>query len=478
MNDLSRPPMSDLPRSPASAGAESAAQPIAESRSAPAGGTPPPTPTADGIRLDTDDGRVRRWGWLLLIIGFGGFLLWAAFAPLDQGVPAPGTVMAGGNRKTIQPLQGGLVESILVKEGAVVKAGQPLVRLDGTRARSELEIARGQFILALSTEARLRAEQAGSSSPAFTPELLELADDPRAAQAIALQRQLLVTRRSALSSELAAIDEAIAGQRAQAQGVERSLAARREQLRLIEQELAGQRDLVREGYLPRNRLSEQERVASQLHALISEDVGNIARLGNSVAELKLRSATRRQQQLQEVEGKLAETQREVGALRARIGSLQFELANLEIRSPVDGMVVGLQLFTVGGVVQAGAPLMHVVPGDEPLRVDARIATSLIDRVHPGLPVDLMFTNFNTSQTPHIPGLVTVVGADVLIDETTRQPYYPVQVEVTDKGMHLLGQNRVLPGMQVQIFVRTGERTMFNYLIKPLLDRMQPALTER
>jgi protease secretion system membrane fusion protein len=142
------------------------------------------------------------------------------------------------------------------------------------------------------------------------------------------------------------------------------------------------------------------------------------------------------------------------------------------------MVVGLQLFTVGGVVQAGAPLMHVVPGDEPLRVDARIATSLIDRVHPGLPVDLMFTNFNTSQTPHIPGLVTVVGADVLIDETTRQPYSPVQVEVTDKGMHLLGQNRVLPGMQVQIFVRTGERTMFNYLIKPLLDRMQPALTER
>lgn len=473
MNDMSRPPMSDSTRPQANPGA------VARSPLAPAPTDKSDVPLGNDLQLDTDDGRIRRWGWLLLLIGVGGFLLWAGFAPLDQGVPAPGTVMVSGNRKTVQPLQGGLVESILVREGAVVKAGQTLVRLDGTRARADLEIARGQYILALATEARLRAEQLGTSrQPEFSATLKTLSNDPRAEQAMALQMQLIATRRSALSSELAAIEESIGGQRAQAQGLERSLAAKREQLRLLEEELGGQRDLVREGYLPRNRVSEQERTAAQLRALISEDIGNIARLGNSVAELKLRATTRRQQQLQEVETQLAETQREVGALRDRISSLEFELANLEVRAPADGMVVGLQVFTIGGVVQAGARLMDVVPVDETLRVDAQVATNLIDRVQIGLPVDLMFTNFNAAQTPHIPGTVKVVGADVLIDENTRQPYYPVQVEVTDEGMRLLGEHRVLPGMQVQVFVRTGERTLLNYLVKPLLDRMQPALTEQ
>jgi protease secretion system membrane fusion protein len=129
------------------------------------------------------------------------------------------------------------------------------------------------------------------------------------------------------------------------------------------------------------------------------------------------------------------------------------------------------------VVQAGERLMDVVPGDEPMRVDAQIPPDLIDRVHAGLPVDLMFTTFNASTTPRIPGVVTLIGADVLLDQDKR-PFYRAQVEVTEEGMHLLGENRILPGMQVMVFVRTGERTLFNYLFKPLRDRMRAALTER
>ena len=181
MNDMSRPPMSDSTRPQANPGA------VARSPLAPAPTDKSDVPLGNDLQLDTDDGRIRRWGWLLLLIGVGGFLLWAGFAPLDQGVPAPGTVMVSGNRKTVQPLQGGLVESILVREGAVVKAGQTLVRLDGTRARADLEIARGQYILALATEARLRAEQLGTSrQPEFSATLKTLSNDPRAEQAMAL----------------------------------------------------------------------------------------------------------------------------------------------------------------------------------------------------------------------------------------------------------------------------------------------------
>jgi protease secretion system membrane fusion protein len=174
---------------------------------------------------------------------------------------------------------------------------------------------------------------------------------------------------------------------------------------------------------------------------------------------------------------MADVQREANGLDDRIRALVFEVENAVIRAPVDGTIVGLSVFTEGGVVQAGERLMDVVPGNEPLRVDAQIPPNLIDRVQVGLPVDLMFTTFNASTTPRVPGVVTLVGADVLFDQD-KKPFYRAQVEVTEDGMHLLGQNRILPGMQVMVFVRTGERTLLNYLFKPLRDRLRLALTER
>jgi len=217
---------------------------------------------------------------------------------------------------------------------------------------------------------------------------------------------------------------------------------------------------------------------AQLQAQLAEDRGSIARArkrggGDRAAQF----AQRRQEYQKEVETQLADVQREANALDDRIRALQFEVDNAVVRSPSEGTVVGLSVFTDGGVVQAGERLMDVVPGDEPLRVDAQIPPSLIDRVHVGLPVDLMFTSFNASTTPHVPGVVTLVGADVLLDQD-KKPFYRAQVEVTPEGMHLLGQNRILPGMQVMVFVRTGERTLLNYLFKPLRDRMSSALTER
>ena len=440
--------------------------------------SPPPQPT-EPPELNGDDRHARRWGWWLLLIGVGGFFAWAALAPLDEGVPAPGMVLVSTHRKTVQPLQSGLIDALLVKEGDQVQRGQLLVRLDATRATSELEIARGQLLVGQATEARLMAEQLGKERVEFPPTLLERRQsDPRVAQAVALQQQLFQSRRANLAAELGAMRESIAGLEVQIAALHESTRSRTTQRELLKQEIEGQRELVKEGFLPRNRLSEQERSLAQLNALIAEDEGNLGRLQKQVAELKMRMAQRQQEYQKEVETQLSDVHREVSALEERIRALEFEVQNTEIRSPSDGKVVGLSVFTVGGVVQAGEHLMDIVPLDEPLRIDAQIPTRLIDRVHVGLPVDLMFTNFNASSTPRIPGVVAMVGADALVDPNTKQPYYKVQVEVTDDGMRKLGDNKVIPGMQVEVFIRTGERTLLTYLFKPLRDRMRPAMTER
>ncbi len=438
--------------------------------------TAPPPGTAAPV-LNGDPREVLRWGLLLLLLGMGGFFAWAALAPLDEGVSASGTVLVSNHRKTVQPLQGGLISKILVKEGDVVRAGQPLVELDATRAQADLEIARGQLLVARASEARLLAEQRGDAQLKLPDEILARRDDPRVAQVIELQQQLFRSLRANLKAEIDAMRASIGGLKAQIDALSEAGTARERQKAMLEQELDGQRELAEQGFFARNRLSEQERLLAQLQAQLAEDRGSIARARKQVAEIELRIAQRQQEYQKDVETQLTDVQSQANGLDDRIRALAFEVKNAVLPAPVGGTIVGLSVFTDGGVVQAGERLMDVVPGDEPLRVDAQIPPNLIDRVHTGGPVDLMFTTFNASTTPRIPGTVTLVGADVLLDQDKR-PFYRAQVEVTEDGMHLLGENRILPGMQVMVFVRTGERTLLNYLFKPLRDRMRAALTER
>ncbi len=446
------------------------------------GGAPAgmPAPGADAGKQPPKTANLRKaltWGWLVLLIGGGGFFAWAAFAPLDQGVTATGQVVVTGNRKTVQHLTGGLVSEILVKEGDRVKAGQPLLLIDTTFARSQLETARSQWIVARSVGARLAAERDGSKSVTFPPDLLAIREEPAAAQAMALQARLFETRRSLLRNELATLEESVAGLQAQITGLEAARQARQEQMALLREELGHQRELAAQGYLPRNRVSEQERLFAQLSGQLSEDAATIARARSSIGELKLRMLGRRNEYLQQAESQLTDIQKEVTGLASRIDALRFELQNTEVRAPVDGSVVGLKVFTTGGVVQGGAPLMDIVPDGEPLRIEASIPTQFIDKVHPGLEVDVLFPAFSQKHTPHVPARVQQVSADVLLHERTGEPYYRAQVEVTPEGMEKLSEHQIRPGMQAEVFVRTGERTALNYLVKPVTDRIRSAMTE-
>jgi protease secretion system membrane fusion protein len=404
-------------------------------------------------------------------------MVWAIFAPLDKGVPLSGTVAKETNRKTIQHQTGGTVADILVKDGDVVKAGQLLVRMNNIQVQSAADISRSQYFTARATEARLLAERDGKATITFPASLLAEKKDPRAVEAMALQNQLFSSRRLALQNELGAVAESIEGLKLQLHGLEESRDSKKEQLGMIKSQLDGMRDLAKDGYIARNRLLDVERTYSQINGAISEDIGNIGRSQRQVMELNLRQIQRKEEFQRDVRSTLVDTQREADALQSRITAQDFDLRNAEVRSPVDGTVVGVAVFTRGAVVSPGFKLMDIVPSDDALVVEGQLAVNLVDKVHAGLPVELIFSAFNTNKTPHIPGVVTSVSADRFVDERTGQPFYRVRAKVTPEGAKMAAKLDILPGMPADMFVKTGERTMMSYLLKPIFDRSKTSMTE-
>lgn len=437
-------------------------------------------PAADDevTSVDTNSHRPMRWGLGILVLGFGGFMLWAMLAPLDAGVTSPGSVKVASNRKTIQHLTGGTVDAILVREGQTVKKNQVLVKLNPTQSGAQLGMAEAQFISAKAVESRLVAERDGKASLEPVPELQSFGDDSRVKDAVTLQTRLFNTRRSTLDSEIRILEESLAAASEQLHGQERVRQTRQQQLGFLNEELKGVREMAREGYVPRNRMLGLERDALQINASLAEDLTNIGRTRNQIAELKLRILQRRQEYQKEVQSLLTDVQKDANAQTDRLNALRYDVENTQIKSPIDGIVVGLNVHTVGGVIQPGFHIMDVVPSNEPMVVEAQVAPQLIDKVHPGLPVELSFPAFSHAKTPNVPGVVDTVSADRLTDERTNMPYYLVQIKVTDKGLIMLGQNQIRPGMPASVAVKTGERTMLSYLIKPLLERIDGAFKEQ
>ena len=249
-------------------------------------------------------------------------------------------------------------------------------------------------------------------------------------------------------SQTNATREIIDGLSAQVKGLEMAVVQKKQQSALMEKQLIGLRELLSEGYMARNKVLELERQQLQLKATLLEDEGNIIR-----------------------------TKKQISEQEQKLNPFEFDLANTELRSPVDGKVVNITIFTKGGVVSPGQKLLEVIPTSEALIVEGQLPVHLVDKVSVGLPLEMMFTAFNVNRTPHIPGEVVSVGADRIVDEKTGNPYYKLQAETTAKGAKMLGDLKVRPGMPVEMFVKTGEQAMMTYLLKPVFDRAHSAMRE-
>lgn len=418
-----------------------------------------------------------RWGMWLVIVGFGGFLSWASFAPLDRGVPVSGSVVVTGNRKAVQHPGGGVIAQLRVHDGDKVQAGQVLVVMNTVSTQTRRDALQSQLRSLQLQTARLRAERTGDSDLTLPPELLAAQDEPEVVEQLALQRQLLINRRAALRSELAAVDEGVAGTEALLAGMQSLLRSKQQQKQLLNEQLSGIRGLAAKGYVARNQLLSMEGQLANVEGEMAETHGSIGRLQRQVIELRLQAQQRRDEYSKEVNSQLADGHAQSAALKNQLEKAEADLHDTQIRAPVAGTVVGMAVFTEGGVIQAGQQLMEIVPEDSPMEVEARVPVELIDKVHPALPVELLFSAFDQSTTPRVAGEVTMVGADRLVDQQTGKPYYALRVKVTREGMDKLQGLTIRPGMPVEGFIRTGERSLMNYLLKPLTDRLHLALTE-
>lgn len=429
--------------------------------------------------LNTDESRYVKAGWTIVLVGVVGSLLWATFAPLSKGVPVQSTVVVTGNRKEIQHPTGGIIQNILVHDGDQVKAGQVLVTMNNVQAQSEESTVRAQYLTELAMKARLVAEATNAKTITFAPELVAsaAAHNQQVEDDMKLQQQLFSARRMALQSSVGALQETITGYDAQLAGANQLRGYKLTEQKALDSQLNGVRQLASEGYVPQSKLQDLEREDARLDGEISSQTGATGQLTSEIAEARLHVVEQQEDYMKDVRTQLTEVQRDTDTLRSRLDASEFQLANSEVRSPVNGTVIGVNVFTSGGVVGAGAKLMEVVPSGAPLEIEGQLPVNLIDKVKEGMPVDMMFTAFNQNSTPRIPGVLTFISADRLQDEHTGQPYYRVRANVTPRGMKLLQHLNVKPGMPVEVFVNAGERSMLSYLLKPIFDRAHTALTE-
>lgn len=438
---------------------------------------PPNEPAPQPESVLHDSRRIMRVGLAVLGLGLGGFLLWAAFAPLDEGVPTQGMVSIDTKRKTVQHADGGIVREIRVREGTRVEAGQILMTLDTAIARADFEAARQRYYSLRAMEDRLIAEQNGLERIAFHPDLIRAKADPTVHQHISTQEKLFYSRRAALNTSLAAIDAAIVGLQAQLHGNAEMLIQRKRQLVLINDELKGIRELVAEGYAPRNRQLELERNVAEINAAIAELESNAERAKKSIEELQQRAELQRREARREVDSQLAEVRREVGADAERMTAAGQELARTELKAPVSGQVMNLAVQTVGAVLQPAQKLMDIVPENEALLLETRIAPHLADRIRPGLLADVRFNAFSHSPQLVVEGRLLTVSHDLITEPETQTSYYLARVEITPAGMKSLGRREIQPGMPAEVIIKTGERSLLTYLLYPLVRRLSQSMKE-
>lgn len=442
--------------------------------------TPKEPVTIDGEaseKLPTSDKGYRKLGFAILFIALGGFILWSVTASLAIAVVAPGSVSIESFKRTVQHLEGGIVEQLLVEDGDKVEAGDTLVVLSDTQASSQLAIARSRYLINRAMEARLLAEQAGAEMMEI-PEDIQDTDDPRVQQVIAVQQSLFAARRQSLKSTLEALDEQSVQMREQIEGLEERISVNVNRISSLRSEAEDFRSLYREGLGDNQRLRELERQVLQYEGDNAEFRANIAQLRSQISENSMEREIQQQEFQKEVGEQLRDAQAQIAEAEEQIISLRDQVERSVVTAPVSGTVVGRQVHTVGAVIRPGDKIMDIVPSNEGFVVEARIPTRDIDNIHIGQFAEIRFSAFNQRLTDVIDGEVIYVSADSFEDEATGAKYYRVRVGVTEEGYTQMNDRmQLLSGMPAEVMLRTGERTFASYIAKPITDMLARALRE-
>jgi len=435
------------------------------------------TPPSEAAAQDLSIRHLTRFGALLVAVMVGGGGILGATVPLAGAVVSQGSVVVDSNVKKVQHPTGGVIGEIRVHDGSQVKEGDLVIRLDDTVTRANLQVVVKQLNESYSRRGRLEAERDGIAF-VLPDELKAVAADPDVVKAFEGEGRLFSARQTAREGQRRQLAERIAQIRQEISGLTAQEAARRKQVELIERELVDVGGLFQRNLVPRTRMVELEREAARLAGDVGQFVAERARADGRIAEAELQILQIEQELRREVSTDLREVQGKIGELVERRIAAEDQLKRIDIRAPQTGYVHQLAYHTVGGVVQAGQPIMQIVPGDDALVIEIRIQPNDINHVAIGQPAFIRLTAFPQRTTPEVEGKVVRLSADVARDQQSQVSFYTARVAVDEGELAKLHGLRIVPGMPAEVFVRTGDRTTFSYLMKPLTDQVMRAFREQ
>lgn len=434
--------------------------------------TRPNTPSQRSIRFHLVIGLA-----VVLVLG-GGLGGWAATAQLAGALIAPGSVVVDSNVKKVQHPTGGVVGEVRARDGDIVKAGDVVVRLDDTVTKAGLAIVTKNLNGLWARAARLEAEQRGADRITFPPQLLEQIADDDVKNVIASETKLFNVRSTGRVGQKQQLRERIAQLNEEISGLIAQEAAKTREIALVEKELVGVRGLFDQQLVQISRLTVLERDAARLAGERAQFIAARAQAKGKITEIELQIFQIDKDLVSEVSKDLRETNDKIGEFVERKVTAEDQLRRIDIRAPQHGVVLQSNVHTVGGVITAGDTLMLIVPQTDSLSVEARVNPQDIDKLMIGQKTVLRLTAFNQRTTPELNGEVSRVSADTTTDQRTGQAYYTIRISLPPSEVARLGDVRLIPGMPVEAFVQTGERTMLSYLAKPLSDQFMRAFREK
>ncbi|MCC3751093.1 MAG: HlyD family type I secretion periplasmic adaptor subunit [Halorhodospira halophila] len=425
----------------------------------------------------TNDRFPRMFGLGVILVAFFGVGGWAATAKIDGAVVAPGTVTVDSYRQTVQHLEGGIVERLHVRDGDVVERGDLLIQLDETQARAEYLMTWHRYVSTLARQARLEAELEGEEELAFPEQVEESAEQSEAIERVRrMQARQFETRRDALHGEIEVLEQRIDELGERIEGMEAQREAKLRSIDSLEEEIETKEELVEREAIPSSELRPLERELAGLEGEAGELRASIAASRIEIGEAQLQMIQTQREFQREVAADLGEASDQVDELEEELRALEDTLARKQIRAPVGGEVVNMQVHAERAVIQGGEPVLDLVPEGEPLVLEGEVRPQDVDNVHPGMTADVRFTAFSFRRTPVIEGEVTFVSAD-RIEEEDQEPYYKVRAVVEDEELAKLGDADLRPGMPADVMINTGERTPLQYLAKPITDAIARSFRE-
>lgn len=414
-------------------------------------------------------------GLFFLVFGLGA---WGAATKISGAIIAPGAIEVEGNRQVVQHLSGGVISAIEARDGDSVEEGQILVRLEGSQLSAELGIVEGQWFEILARKSRLSAERDGLEEIVFDAELVERAEiAPDLADLMAAQRQQFESRQKLREEESSQLGERKIQITNQIAGLESLQAANGQQIDLLTQEIASQEELLRQGLTQMTRVLTPQRELARLRGTDGQVEATIAENRGRIAEIEIERVRLVSELREEAIGELRDLEFREIELRERRRSLLDQIDRLELRAPVAGIVYGSTADTLRGVIRPAEPVMYIVPKDIPLIVRTRVEAIHIDQVFIGQHATLRFSAFDMRTTPEVDGHVTALSADVFEDQNTGMRYYRADIQVDPGMQEMLGNKILLPGMPVEAFVTTAERSPLSHFVKPFTDYFNRAFRE-